>query len=355
MRYRSAALLAVAAGALLVTGSAAATILGPTQIDFGPVAVGTTASYTFTLTADSGYAVFVASGAGINAPFGFNIGSGCASTCVATENFSPTATGRSSGDLDVFECPTAGGSCLQDHIYVQGTGANPTLSTPPRLDFGDQTVDQPTAVSWLVVQDSSPVATTFAGASPVISGPNASDFTNPAGDDTCTAATLPAGGACFIGIRFSPGQAGARTATLTLDANNANPAPATVPLFGTGVAANAGPAGPAGPRGTTGATGPRGPAGKVELVSCKRVTVKHRKVNRCTTKVVSGTVKFTTTGTVTHAVLSRRHRTAATGIATGRRGQSLLLSAARMLTAGRYTLTLTRRGHRSSRAVTLIG
>lgn len=74
---------------------------------------------------------------------------------------------------------------------------------------------------------------------------------------------------------------------------------------------------PQGPAGQTGATGPRGSEGKVELVTCKTVTKKvgHRlrKVNKCSGRIVSGTVKFTTTGTVVHATLARRGVVYATG------------------------------------------
>jgi hypothetical protein len=324
MRYRIVALLASVAGVLGLSSSAGATGFGPSQINFGAVAVGTTATYTFTFTPDINFETGGASGSGINLPFDLTFGSGCFGTaaCTVTETFSPTAVGAFNSEINIFECPMTTGTCPNDYIYVQGTGANPTLNTPTQLDFGDQTTGQPGAVSWLTVQNTSAVSATFTSLA-AISGGNAGDFTIPSGDDTCNGRTVTAGNSCFIGVRFSAGASSGRSATLTLGASNASPKPATVPLLGTGVAANSGPAGATGAtgadgargpsgaagadgaKGATGATGPAGPAGatgpngQVALVSCKSVTIrKHHqkhKVKKCATKTVSGPVTFTTT------------------------------------------------------------
>lgn len=59
---------------------------------------------------------------------------------------------------------------------------------------------------------------------------------------------------------------------------------------------------PQGAPGATGASGPRGPAGKIELVTCKPVTTgkrKHKKtVQKCSSKLTSAPVKFTTAGSL---------------------------------------------------------
>lgn len=106
---------------------------------------------------------------------------------------------------------------------------------------------------------------------------------------------------------------------------------------GTGPAGPVGPVGPAGVAGPAGAAGPAGPAGNVELVTCKKVGKKQQ----CTTKVVSGTVKFTTKGFAARAVLSRHGAIFAEGDASSAHGGlSLRLSPLRKLTRGRYELTL---------------
>jgi DNA-binding beta-propeller fold protein YncE len=98
-----------------------------------------------------------------------------------------------------------------------------------------------------------------------------------------------------------------------------------------------GSAGPAGPPGPAGAQGPAGPAGKVVIVTC----TKKGKKKRCTTKIVSGTVKFTATGASAHAMLSRHGKVYAAGTARVGHGRlSLRLAPLRKLRAGHYTLTL---------------
>jgi DNA-binding beta-propeller fold protein YncE len=104
-----------------------------------------------------------------------------------------------------------------------------------------------------------------------------------------------------------------------------------------GATGAAGAQGPAGPAGAPGPAGPAGPAGKIELVTCKTVKGKQH----CTTKLVSGTVKFVATGSAARATLSRRGVVFASGSArTTRRGMSLRLVPLRTLQPGKYTLTL---------------
>lgn len=365
MRYRLI-MLSFASAALMLgfSGQAAAAGIAPSPIDFGDVALNTKATVSMTVTVDSGYSLELASGAGINAPFEFSFGSCSGSTCTDTESFTPTSIGAVGGTLNVFECPTTAGSCIAIPVFVEGTGAYPSLDSPPTLDFGAQTTAEPSAVSWLTVQGSGPAPATITGAAQIV-GTDASDFTIPNGDDTCQGQTLAVGADCFIGVRFIPSAAGSRSALLTLGASNSNPTPAPVSLLGTGVAPNSGPSGTAGPTGPAGATGPIGPAGRngeVELITCQSVSGKpshghstaHGKVTHCTTKLVPGPVKFTTTGAVTRVMLSRGGVIEATGIAGGHRGRTMLLSARRGLKAGRYTLALIGlHGKRSVRTVTL--
>jgi hypothetical protein len=193
-------------------------------------------------------------------------------------------------------------------------------------------------VLWLPVQNAGPIGLTFIGRAS-ISGTNAADFTFPAGDDLCDGQTLEPGNTCWIGVQLTASApASAESATLTLGASNTLTASApTVALTGTGVAANSGPPG------TNGKTGPQGPPGKngkVELVTCKTVKVKRETKQVCTTKLVTGPVKFNTTA-VDRAVLSRGRVVYATGIAArDAKHPELALIATRKLQAGRYTLTL---------------
>ena len=219
--------------------------------------------------------------------------------------------------------------------------------------FGDQTVAQPSMVQTLLVTNVGSQVLSIAGAS--LGGADPGDFT--IDGDSCAARRLAFEQSCTIQVQFTPSAAGARTATLSLQDNE--PVPASITLSGNGVPANSGPAGVTGPAGTTGpagATGPAGPRGargrpgEILLVSCRTViaTIRrhgHRvKVRRyrCTSRHITGTVRFTTTGA--RARLVRGHVLYASGsIRHGR----LMLHARRGTRPGRYTLILTHRhGHR---------
>jgi virginiamycin B lyase len=105
--------------------------------------------------------------------------------------------------------------------------------------------------------------------------------------------------------------------------------------------------GPQGLPGQRGLTGPQGPAGKIELVVC---TVQKNHKKKCTTKLVSRVVKFTSTAGDVGASISRAGVIYATGlgIPTGHGHWQLVVThRIRTLRSGRYTLTLrTLQGHR---------
>jgi DNA-binding beta-propeller fold protein YncE len=136
----------------------------------------------------------------------------------------------------------------------------------------------------------------------------------------------------------------ASATTCTVDRIAATEVTAVFLKAGTqGATGNEGGTGAAGERGAPGATGAegppgaQGPAGKVELVTCRTVNGRQR----CTTKLVSGTVKFTAVGSPVQATLSRRGVVYAAGTARLAHGRmSLRLLPVRRLRPGKYTLTL---------------
>ncbi|MHB1568902.1 MAG: hypothetical protein ACYC0H_06830, partial [Solirubrobacteraceae bacterium] len=111
-----------------------------------------------------------------------------------------------------------------------------------------------------------------------------------------------------------------------------------------------GPAGPPGPAGPAGPAGRPGADGRVELVVCTTSTVvehqhgrtRHVRGEHCTTKLVSGTVKFRTSPGH-FAALMRAAVVYASGIASGRGAE---LQVRRVLRPGTYTLTV--RGRRGT-------
>jgi hypothetical protein len=73
--------------------------------------------------------------------------------------------------------------------------ASPQISSPASLSFGSQTVGRPGPVSWLEMKntDAAPLAgLTFSGPAQT-TGPDASEFTIPSGDDLCDGETLRPG------------------------------------------------------------------------------------------------------------------------------------------------------------------
>jgi hypothetical protein len=171
------------------------------------------------------------------------------------------------------------------------------------------------------------------------------------------------------GARFAPQQQGPSAATLQIASSDPN-SPASVtpsdtggqlpqgPTGATGTDGQSGATGAIGATGATGAIGARGPAGKIELVVCHKVkktvtTNRHKRrvtVQKCTTRLVSGTVKFTIGGNDLRATVSRAGITYATGFAipTGPGLWQLMLNRPiHRLRPGHYTLALgTRHGSR---------
>jgi hypothetical protein len=140
------------------------------------------------------------------------------------------------------------------------------------------------------------------------------------------------------GTPGTPGTTGAKGETGPKGANGeAGAAGANGEKGANGATGLAGAIGAQGPAGPAGAQGPAGPAGKVVIVTC----TKKGKKKKCTTKVVSGTVKITATGASAHAMLSRHGKVYAAGTARVGHGRlSLRLQPLRKLRAGHYTLTL---------------
>ena len=167
----------------------------------------------------------------------------------------------------------------------------------------------------------------------------------PTGAETCEIDMTEASDvvAVFVkeGTQGPAGTNGSNGATGEKGANGAKGATGVAGATGaTGPAGANGATGPAGTSGATGpagAPGPAGSAGQVELVTCKKAGKKQK----CTTKTVSGTVKFTTKGLVANATLSRHGAVYASGTASSTNGSlSLRLTPLRKLRPGHYTLTL---------------
>src|SRR5205085_969860 len=122
--------LTLALAAVLVTGTTAhASGAQPASVAFGNVPVNTTVTQDVTITVDTGYRTSLATGTGLNPPFGFDFdtcGAGAGftgpGTCTVKHSFTPTSETTSSGTTNVFQCPVAGGTCIAIPYSVSGTG-----------------------------------------------------------------------------------------------------------------------------------------------------------------------------------------------------------------------------------------
>jgi PKD repeat protein len=117
-------------------------------------------------------------------------------------------------------------------VYV----VSPRVSSPVSLGFASQAVGRKGPVLWVQARNagSAPFSPLIFSGPAQITGPDAPDFAIPEGDDLCEGETLEPGQTCMIGVQFTAGAVGWRSAALSFGANNgASMAPA-VALRGTG-------------------------------------------------------------------------------------------------------------------------
>jgi hypothetical protein len=233
--------------------------------------------------------------------------------------------------------------------------------------LGDVPMGRSSSGQTLVITNVGAQALTIAGSS--VAGGDTGDFA--VTDDSCAGRRLAFRQTCTVTVRFTPQAEGARSTTLTFKDNE--PVPTAIPLSGHGLAAvtgpqgtpgsagaggTQGPAGAQGPAGDQGPAGKKGADGKVEVVTCTAVTVKvhgkKRKLKKCSARLASGPVKFTT---AKRASLRRAGLLYATGFtARATHGRlRLQLTPLRKLTRGRYVLTIRSGRHVSRQPVTIGG
>lgn len=173
--------------------------------------------------------------------------------------------------------------------------------------------------------------------------------------DGCSNTTLLVGESCAIGVRFAPSASDERSAILSV--SSADPlSPLEIQVSGSGAQH---PPWQLGPEGRQGLPGKQGPAGEIELVTCTKIARKAKSGKhvqmKCTSRLVTGPVKFTAAEAATTAVLSRGRLVYATGSVLGAGTKTrLLLTPRHNIAKGTYTLTLTH-GHKRQREIVTIG
>ena len=124
-------------------------------------------------------------------------------------------------------------SNILDAFSAGGAVSAPAVTlAPTSVAFGNQRVGSSSTAQSVTLTNSGNAALTVNGIS--LTGTNAADFGQ---TNTCPVApsTLAAGSSCSISVRFTPGAAGSRSASLSV-ADNASGSPHTVSLTGTGTA-----------------------------------------------------------------------------------------------------------------------
>ena len=197
------------------TGVTAASA-NPASINFGSVPINTTVTRDVTLTVDAGYRTEVASGSGLNSPFGFDF-STCGTgggftgpgTCTISESFTPTAATSSSGTLNVFECPVAGGTCIGIPVSLQGTGVTTASANPASINFGSVPINTTVTRDVTLTVDAGYRTEVASGSG--LNAPFGFDFS------TCgTGGGFTGPGTCTISESFTPTAATSSSGTLNV-------------------------------------------------------------------------------------------------------------------------------------------
>ena len=183
----------------------------PSTLAFGAVGVNTTKTLSSTITVDAGYTVESAGGtSGLNPPFGFQFGT-CGvpggfpggfpgpGSCTINETFTPTSTTPASGEIDVFECPTAAaGACISIPIQLSGSGQVEAAANPATLAFGAVGVNTTKTLSSTITVDAG-YTVESAGGTSGLNPPFGFQF------GTCgVPGGFPGPGSCTINETFTP-------------------------------------------------------------------------------------------------------------------------------------------------------
>ncbi|MCB0367732.1 MAG: choice-of-anchor D domain-containing protein, partial [Bdellovibrionales bacterium] len=234
-----------------VTGTGATTALlaisdGPLY-DFGGLALGASATYSFTITNSGGVAATSMSGTGLIPPFSFDGGSypGTGGTCGATlasaanctivVKFLPTTNGLHTDTIQVdYDDGSGAQSVSRD---VQGTGLSAALlviSDGPTYDFGPKALSSVTEKTFTVNNTGDVAASSMAGVALVAPFAYKGGGAYPGTGGTCGAA-LANGASCTIVVTYSPTLNGPHSDNLRVNYDNGVSAQVSSrPLQGTG-------------------------------------------------------------------------------------------------------------------------
>ncbi len=209
------------------TGLVSAVTVSPNVVQFGEVVVKTTGAPQVVTLTNNGSSVLAIST--ITPSSDFRQTNNCGhslvplSSCNVTLTFSPSAAGLRTGTLTISDSD----SSSPQSVSLSGTATMISLS-PRTFSFGTHTVGSPNAPRVVTVKNTGTVAVSMAPLS--IGGTDSGDFqvTSTCGN------SLAAGATCTAVLRFTPTNAGTRTATLLVtDSDPGSPQPASLIGVGT--------------------------------------------------------------------------------------------------------------------------
>lgn len=213
-------------------GAGALTISDGPIYDFGTQTVGSTSSYTFTVTNSGGVTTTAMASTGtIAAPYTFKggtypgTGGDCstsllaAATCTIVVDFSPTATGIFNETAGItYHDGSATLSATRDLTGV-GALAVLTISDGATYDYGKKALGSVTSKSFTITNSGALGATVMADGSGLAAPFKWAGGTYPGTAGTC-GATLAASATCTIVVDFSPTSSGVQSDTIVVSYNN---------------------------------------------------------------------------------------------------------------------------------------
>ena len=216
---------------------APAAAVNPASVDFGSQAVGSQSASQIVTLSSSGTAPLVVSGvsiSGTNAADFEKVSDSCSgqslapnASCAVSVRFTPGAAGSRSASVQFAD--NAANSPQSVGLSGTGTETPAAAVSPGNVEFGTQVIGAPSAPQTVTLSStgSAPLVVSVV----TVAGANAGDFAT--SNDTCSGQTLAPNSSCTVDVRFTPGAAGARSASLRF-ADNAADSPQSVALSGTG-------------------------------------------------------------------------------------------------------------------------
>ena len=231
LRTHASAFVVACTACLIPFAPSATATVTPTNLVFGSVLLGATATIAVTITNTSGVLSQTPnfSGAAPADLVNFGDATNCAGvslapggSCIITYQFHPTTPGAKSANA------TIGINSENFSITMSGTGISPFSVAPTNLVFGSVLIGDTPNIA-VTITNTSGVSQT-----PIFSGGRTGDPDFGAFESCVTGVTLAPGGSCAFTYQFQATTPGAKSANSTIGINSEN---FSITMSGTGISA----------------------------------------------------------------------------------------------------------------------